>query len=87
MGNTCLLPLLTPRVPETVVRRVKSASRIYCKDFFLFCFAQFSSSSPASPQDVHSPIVVSSCGFGRFGCRVEETLLHKHQRASSKVFL
>jgi hypothetical protein len=50
MGNTCLLPLLTPRLPETVVGRVKSTSRsLVCGLWFSLLLL----SPPSSPQAVH----------------------------------
>jgi DNA replication protein DnaC len=34
---------------------------------------------------VHSCVMVSSCRLGRFGCRVDETLLQKYERSKSRL--
>jgi hypothetical protein len=73
MGNTCLLPLLTPHLSETGAGRVNSRADFCETGSRPNCAAEFSSNGPLSPQDVHSRDVLWSCGFGRFGCRVEET--------------
>jgi hypothetical protein len=73
MGNTCQLPLLTPNIPEIGAGRVKSATASACGRPFRKVLALFSTIYRSSPQDVHSSVMLSSCGKCRFGCRVEDT--------------
>jgi hypothetical protein len=79
MGNTCLLPGLTPQAIESVWKfnnfspakvQARAGFEFVGRDFNPPGTSPFSTVTSGSPQFVHSEEADSSCAAGGFGCRV-----------------